>query len=253
MSTDQSFQFARCSRGLIFGGSKGIGLGFTNVLNELFPHLEIHVTTRKKSKELIEVEAGSSSRVITHLVDPSSENDIQNLSKQFENHGLDFIINCIGLLHDHEVAPEKSLRTVDFKNIEKIFQINSTITPIIAKHFENKLTKSISLFTSISAKVGSITDNRMGGWYSYRASKAALNMFLKCISIEFERKKKNCLVLSLHPGTTLTDLSKPYIQRTKYQLHEPKTTAKNLINVIQSKSLKDNGKFFAWSGEELPW
>ena len=253
MSTDQSFQFARCSRGLIFGGSKGIGLGFTNVLNELFPHLEIHVTTRKKSKEVIEVEANSSSRVITHLVDPSSENDIQNLSKQFENHGLDFIINCIGLLHDNEVAPEKSLRTVDFKNIEKIFQINSTITPIIAKHFENKLTKSISLFTSISAKVGSITDNRMGGWYSYRASKAALNMFLKCISIEFERKKKKLSrSLSSSRNNSYRPLQALY---TKDQIptSRTKTTAKNLINVIQSKSLKDNGKFFAWSGEELPW
>lgn len=253
MSRDLSFQFSNCSKGIIFGGARGIGLGFIKYLTKEFPHLELHVTTRKKTTELNQIQQLLGSNVTVHRLDPSNEDEIEKLSKSFENKSVDFIINCIGLLHDEEIEPEKSLRSIDFEKMQKSFSINASITPMVAKHFDSKLSKTLSLFTTISAKVGSIEDNRMGGWYSYRASKAALNMFLKCISIEFDRKKKNCIVLSLHPGTTITELSKPFIQKTHYQLHQPEATAENLIKVIQGKSMADNGKFFAWSGEELPW
>jgi NAD(P)-dependent dehydrogenase (short-subunit alcohol dehydrogenase family) len=111
----------------------------------------------------------------------------------------------------------------------------------------------LSVFATISAKVGSISDNRLGGWYAYRASKAALNMFIKNIAIEFARNKKKIILLSLHPGTTKTELSEPFTKNTKYQLHTPIETAKNLLSVIENKTLDDSGKFFSWDGEELPW
>jgi NAD(P)-dependent dehydrogenase (short-subunit alcohol dehydrogenase family) len=246
-----TFDFSQCKKGIIFGGSRGIGLGFVKTLLENFPHLEIHVTTRSSSKDLLIF--SESGKIIIHQIDPLDEEELKNFADKFENGSLDFIINCIGILHDETMQPEKSLRSINYKQFEKTFSVNAFLTPLIARFFEKKLSSNLSLFTSISAKVGSIEDNRMGGWYSYRASKAALNMFLKCISIEFERKKKNCIVLALHPGTTITSLSKPFIQKTQYQLHQPEATAMNLIKLIQTKSIKDNGSFHAWSGEELPW
>jgi NAD(P)-dependent dehydrogenase (short-subunit alcohol dehydrogenase family) len=128
------------------------------------------------------------------------------------------------------------------------------ITPLLAKHFFELLKhKKPSVFAAISAKVGSIQDNQMGGWYGYRASKAALNMFLKNIALEFERRNAKTLVLALHPGTTVTELSKPFIAKTKYTLHTPEQTADNLLAVINEQDISSNKRFLSWDQTELPW
>ena len=109
------------------------------------------------------------------------------------------------------------------------------------------------MLVTISAKVGSISDNKLGGWYGYRASKSALNMFIKNISIEYKNRKAPCIALAIHPGTTDTELSKPFIARSKLTIHTPEQTAENILNVIDSKRLEDSGKFLSWDGTEIAW
>lgn len=126
---------------------------------------------------------------------------------------------------------------------------------MLAKHFCHALKQSDSArFAVISAKVGSITDNRLGGWYSYRASKAALNMFLKTLSIEWQRNMKHCVVLSLHPGTTDTPLSQPFQQSVpKGKLFTPEYVSNCLLPIIANATPVQTGCFFAYDGTELPW
>ncbi len=112
---------------------------------------------------------------------------------------------------------------------------------------------SPAVFASLSARVGSIRDNRSGGWYSYRASKSAHNMMLKNIALEFDRFRCNTLALALHPGTTKTKLSKPFLRNSRYTLHSPEQAASNLLDVILGKSLDCNGSFFDWEGKQIDW
>ena len=140
------------------------------------------------------------------------------------------------------------------ENLLKSFKINASITPLIAKNLGALLKKDeLSAFITISAKVGSIEDNKMGGWYAYRASKAALNMFIRTIAHEFVRRYKNVIVTSIHPGTTITDLSEPYIKKTNLKLHTPNETACNILSVLESQTIEDTGKFFSWDGSIIPW
>jgi len=111
-----------------------------------------------------------------------------------------------------------------------------------------------ALFATVSAKVGSIEDNRLGGWYSYRASKAALNMCLKTLAIEWQRSLPNVAVAALHPGTTDTDLSKPFQRHVpEHQLFSPDQSVIYMVNVLQKLKPADSGKFWAFDGELLPW
>jgi NAD(P)-dependent dehydrogenase (short-subunit alcohol dehydrogenase family) len=133
--------------------------------------------------------------------------------------------------------------------------LNTLPSIMLAKHFAKALTQSHSArFAVISARVGSITDNRLGGWYSYRASKAALNMFLKTLSIEWQRTMKHGVVLSLHPGTTDTPLSQPFQQSVpKGKLFTPEYVANSLLPIIANATPSQTGRFFAYDGTELPW
>lgn len=242
---------------LIFGAGHGIGLGFVKQLLVINPEVKIFATYRDEQKAQIlwELEAKNPDHIKTYKLEPLEEEQLKVLAQEFKSNKthIDMIINSIGFLHDESIQPEKSLRSFNLENYMKAISINSAITALIAKHFERVLTPEESSFITISAKVGSIEDNRMGGWYSYRASKAALNMLIKNIAIEFKRNRRNCMVLSLHPGTTKTDLSAPFIEKTNYKLHTADETAKNLLNVISQKTVEDTGSFFSWDAERLPW
>ena len=109
-----------------------------------------------------------------------------------------------------------------------------------------------SVFATLSAKVGSISDNGFGGWYSYRASKAALNQLIKTASIEMKVKNKQAIFLALHPGTVKSNLSQPF-QKTNLKIQEPEESAKQLVKIINSVDQSQTGKFFNWDGSELPW
>ena len=134
-----------------------------------------------------------------------------------------------------------------------MFNANTIPTALIAKYFlpclhRDKTTK----FASISARVGSIEDNALGGWYSYRASKSALNMILKGLSIEQKRSNKNSIIFGLHPGTVDSKLSRPFQKKDK-QYFSPEFSANKLIDVIDTKTTEDNGKIFAWDNTIIPY
>ena len=123
---------------------------------------------------------------------------------------------------------------------------------LLLKHFRNLLPREErAVFATISARVGSIGDNQLGGWYSYRASKAALNMFVKTASIEIARKRPQAICLALHPGTVRTDLSEPFAG--KRSLMEPVEAATRLLSVIDYSTSRDTGSFIAYDGSLIPW
>lgn len=167
---------------------------------------------------------------------------------------IDLIIATWGYLHDQQFEPEKSLRDINLEYMAKSFSINAFTAPLSAQHLHPFLSqKTPSVFCFLSAKVGSISDNRLGGWYSYRASKAALNMFLKSISIELTRKKKLTSVMAIHPGTTETKLSAPFLKNFNLKVWPAKESAKHICNVIESSYPQGTGLFKNWDHTDLTW
>lgn len=167
----------------------------------------------------------------------------------------DWLINCAGMLHDGENGPEKSVSAFSTEHFEKSMAINCLPTMLLGKYARAVLKSSErGVFATVSARVGSISDNRLGGWYSYRASKAALNMTLKCLSIEWARNTKNVRVAALHPGTTDSRLSKPFQKNVPQgKLFSAEKTAGLLIEQIETLHEHPSGRFIAYDGEEIPW
>lgn len=170
---------------------------------------------------------------------------------------VDWIINTIGILHDHNkgIFPEKRLLDFDAKIFTQVLEHNVLPTVYAAKHLTSLLNKnSLCIFAAVSAKVGSIEDNRQGGWYSYRASKACLNMMIKTIAIELAHKNKKTCVLALHPGTTDSHLSEPFQKNVpEGKLFTPERTAEQLIKILYNVTSDNTGSFYSWDGELLPW
>ena len=149
--------------------------------------------------------------------------------------------------------PEKSIRELSAEKFIDMFNANTIPTALIAKYFLPLLYRDhTTKFASISARVGSIEDNHLGGWYSYRASKSALNMILKGLSIEQKRLNPNSIVFGLHPGTVDSKLSKPFQKKGK-EYFSPEFSAKKLASVIDNKTTDDDGKIFAWDNTVIPY
>jgi len=237
---------------LVVGGSGGIGFAVVkHLLSELsrFDFLDVHVDATYHSQQP-ELE---NSRLNWHKVDATNEADIDQLSKQFEK--LDWLINCVGMLHTPDLGPEKNLSSIDPEFFLKNISVNTLPSLLLAKHFTPILrTSDNPKFAVVSAKVGSISDNRLGGWYSYRSSKAALNMFIKTMSIEWQRTIKKGTVLALHPGTTDTALSKPFQTNVpEGKLFESSYVAHQLVDIIRTATPDNSGHFYAYDGEQLSW
>ena len=165
------------------------------------------------------------------------------------------IICCIGVLHDEVVQPEKNLKAIDQQKMSHYFQVNAILPMLCMQYFVSLLDKhSESVYINLSAMVGSTSDNRLGGWYGYRSSKAALNSLVKTTSIEVARTNKNATIVAMHPGTTVGSLSKPFskkIDKAKY--YSPEQTAKRILKVAKQLSPQDSGSFLNWDGSILPW
>ncbi|MEM8744671.1 MAG: SDR family NAD(P)-dependent oxidoreductase [Pseudomonadota bacterium] len=162
------------------------------------------------------------------------------------------IIDATGVLHDQEMQPEKAISSVDPEQIARAFAVNASGPLLLLKHFHRLLPrKGRSVFASVSARVGSIADNRLGGWYGYRASKAALNMFLQTAAIEVARRRPEAICLALHPGTVKTPLSEPFAgDRDRF---EPAQSAEMLLQVIGNAQPTGTASFLAYDGSEIPW
>ena len=167
---------------------------------------------------------------------------------------LDMVIVATGLLSDGEgLQPEKSWRDQSLGAFERIFAANTFGPALVAKHMLPLLNrKTASRFAVLSARVGSIADNRLGGWHAYRASKAALNMLVRNYALELARRNERAVCVSLHPGTVATDLSAPFTGRGGRKLFSPEDAARALLGVLSSLGPEDSGKHFDWSGREVP-
>lgn len=232
---------------LLIGGNGGIGIGLLNALLARGDASEIHATYNRVRPSL------SHDSVKWHQLDVTCEEGFKELASKIDK--VDLLINCVGMLHTKEYGPEKTIRSIEPDFFMNSFRINTLPSLLIAKHFSRSLlAPSPTIFAVISAKVGSIEDNRLGGWYSYRASKAALNMALKTLALEWRLKVPNCCIAALHPGTTDTQLSKPYqVNVPDGKLFTASHTASLLIEVIEGLTPKLSGRFWDWSGKELPW
>jgi NAD(P)-dependent dehydrogenase (short-subunit alcohol dehydrogenase family) len=162
------------------------------------------------------------------------------------------VIVATGLLHEGERGPEKSLRDLDSAWLARQYAVNAIGPALVAKHFlpimPGKGARSV--FAVLSARVGSITDNRLGGWYGYRASKAALNQLVRTLAIEDKRRNDRGIVVALHPGTVDTKLSKPF-QSAGRDLFQPGRAAVQLLDVLDGLKVTDSGRHFAWDGTEI--
>ena len=244
---------------LVIGASRGIGLGFVKqlLLNQAIVKIFATYRSRESATELLALAEKNSDRLKCIAVDITKEDQIAESFNQIstEVKKLHLVINCVGILHEGKLQPEKSLRQIEPDNLIRYFQVNSIGGILWAKHLMPLFRHSeSSIFANISAKIGSIGDNRLGGWYGYRASKAALNMFMRTVAIEYSRKCPKVIVVTLHPGTTDTNLSQPFQQNIPPEkLFSVERTVNQLLKVLDSLNTEDSGNFFSWDGSRLPW
>jgi len=166
---------------------------------------------------------------------------------------LRLLIDATGLLHGQGLQPEKSWQQLDPVQMAQAFAINAIGPALLMKHFLPLLPlEGRAVFATLSAKVGSIGDNQLGGWYSYRASKAALNQLVRTAAIELRRRQPQALCVALHPGTVATDLSAPFA-KTGLQVQAPGHAAARLLGAIDGLQAADSGGFFNHDGSALPW
>ena len=161
------------------------------------------------------------------------------------------IINAAGLLHTDQFMPEKRLADLTSAQMQATFQANTFGPALLLRYFVPLLDRERAVMAMLSAKVGSIGDNRLGGWYSYRASKAALNMMVKTAAIEVARSQKNSVLVALHPGTVNSRLSEPFRGATIGRpAHD---AAADMLAVLDALTPADSGSFKSYNGAELPW
>ncbi|KQP30915.1 short-chain dehydrogenase [Methylobacterium sp. Leaf104] len=165
----------------------------------------------------------------------------------------DLVMIASGILHQTGVSPEKSLRSLDPTAMATVFAVNTIGPALVAKHFFPLMPRTgRSVFAALSARVGSIEDNRLGGWYTYRASKAALNQILRTLAIEARRTHPDAIVAGLHPGTVATALSRPFRPDTDAPgLFTPEVSASHLLRVLADLKPGDSGRVFAWNRQQI--
>jgi NAD(P)-dependent dehydrogenase (short-subunit alcohol dehydrogenase family) len=239
---------------LIVGAGQGIGLEFVKQFLSTNRADRLYATYRKPKSDLVEI---ADPRLRCLPMDITDETQIADAIAeiQTETSALHYVINCVGILHDSIMQPEKSLRQINAENLLRYFQINSVGGVLLAKQVQPLLKhRDRALFATISAKVGSIGDNHLGGWYGYRASKAALNMLMRTTAIEYKRTCPRAIVVTLHPGTTDTELSRPFQRNVPPEkLFSCDRTVKQLLTVLDGLQERDSGEFFSWDGSRLPW
>lgn len=233
---------------VIIGASGAIGQALVNQLSVADQAIVIYAFSR--SHKTFE-----STKVKSFFIDLENESSIKSAASLAKNKdGIDLIIVATGLLHSDTISPEKSLRDLTAEKFKQLFATNTIGPALVMKHFLPLLSKDRkSIFAALSARVGSINDNKLGGWYAYRASKAALNMVIRTASIEMSRQNKHAIVVGLHPGTVDSPLSKPFQQGTPVEkIFTPEYAATKLLQVIIKLTPESTGKFFAWDGTEIP-
>ncbi len=233
----------------IFGASGGIGQAFAARLSAQADIEMLYLLGRTPP-------AGALKNSPFIHVDITDEAQIADAAAQIKVDGpLDMVLILTGLLHSKNIAPEKSARQMSLPAFEQSFAVNCFGPGLIGKHFLPLMHRDRkTVFAALSARVGSISDNRLGGWYAYRASKAALNMVLKTLSIEYGRRFKSLIILGLHPGTVDTPLSEPFQSNVPDgKLFTPDDCVEKLLKVIDQAAPEDSGSLIAWDGQKVPF
>ena len=238
---------------LIIGASSGIA---TSLIKEFVDKQTIEsviAISRKKPPAVIQ----DVDQKIEWLLSDNSESSILKIVDMMlaRNTVLDQVIICNGVLHDTQLLPEKRVEDIKLQSLQAVMHINAFIPMLWVKNLKPLLRRSAKCtITAFSARVGSIEDNGKGGWYAYRASKAALNMLMKTASIELQREPSKISLLLFHPGTTDTNLSKPFQKRiAKQSVFEPSFVAKRLLKILEDHNHDEEIQFKDWKGEEIAW
>ncbi len=238
------------ARVAVIGASGGIGAAFVEQLVALPATSRVFAFARSLDEQ-------GDNKIHLAPIDITRERTVREAAAIASADGpLDLVILATGILHDTSgIFPEKSLRNIDAGVMADVLRINTIGPALVAKHFLPLLRPGHkSVFAALSARVGSIGDNRLGGWTSYRASKAALNMVLKTLSIEHARRFPDSAVIGLHPGTVDTRLSRPFQRNVADgKLFSAAQSAGYLLDVIEQVTPEDTGRVFAWDGSKIEY
>jgi NAD(P)-dependent dehydrogenase (short-subunit alcohol dehydrogenase family) len=225
----------------VFGASGGIGSAFVRQLAESPAVALVHTGSRS--------EGAKGPKVLPFRFDLTDETSIAQAATAIGP--LDLIIIATGILHDRDIQPEKSFRGQSPKAYARAFALNATGPALIGKHFLPLLPRDRrAVFAALSARVSSVSDNRLGGWHAYRASKAALNMIVRNFAVELARTHKDAIAVTLHPGTVASPLSEPFQRNVEAgKLFTADASARKLLAVLDGLTRNDSGNLFAWDGQ----
>lgn len=230
------------SSAVVIGASGGIGAAFEAALAEEGAFGTVHGFARSRAgaQHLDLTDEASIAAAAAHVAAGPAPT---------------LVIVATGMLHAGERGPEKAMRELDAGWLARTYAINAIGPALVAKHFLPLMAKGTrGVFAALSARVGSISDNKLGGWYGYRASKAALNQLVRTLAIEEKRRNDRSIVVALHPGTVDTGLSKQFQANVAAgRLFDAERAALQLLDVIEGLNVPDSGKLFDYEGKELPF
>lgn len=239
---------------LIIGASGGIGRALVRKFSEKGDTVFTVDRERAQSEKYTE----DPDNIHSYYITSHGEAEISALVANFKDKGISFnnVVIALGMLHNHgaDIHPEKRVEEVSEQSLSMYFAVNSIIPMLWLKHLINVVDKKQATIVCLSARVGSISDNGLGGWYGYRASKAALNMLVKTASVEYRRRVKDSVLVCYHPGTVDTALSKPFQKNVAAEkLFTTDFTASQLITHLPELDREQACHFIDWRGEVVTW
>lgn len=248
------------SNALVVGAGGAIGSAFVRRLANQVGVGRVYAASRQPDSAVMKALVGEGGdRVVPLFVELTDPDSIEAMAARIESETptLHLLINAFGILHDEPagIRPEKRLEDLSAAGLMRNYQINAMAPALIARYCLTLLNhKERAVFASLSARVGSISDNALGGWYAYRMSKAAQNMFTRGMAVECARRARRVICLALHPGTTDSALSAPFQSRVPSgKLFSPDFVAERLLHHIDQAQPEDSGRFIAWDGAPIPW
>jgi len=230
---------------LIAGSSGAIGGEFVKFYSDDLNVEKIVTLSRKKNDS-------GNKKTQSIEIDYSKEETFKNLDQISQLESVSTIIIATGVLHKDKTKPEKSIDNINFESLKDVFQVNVFGPILLVKKLLPLIKRSQGVkIVFLTARVGSISDNELGGWYSYRSSKSALNMMIKNLSIELKRANKEIIVIGIHPGTVKSHLSEPFLRNVKHNIFTPRESVELMGKVISKISQKDSGKCFDFLGKVI--
>lgn len=241
------------SSAIIVGANRGIGLAITKKLLDM-EGLSAICATARDPQTAVALKEIDDPRLSCLSLDVTQPESVRAFASRI-NPPVDLVIHCAGILHEADLKPEKSLAQCHQDALARLFAVNSIGPLLVAQALLPLFPKrEPGHFAVLSAMVGSIEDNRIGGWYGYRSSKAALNQFLKTLAIEARRTHPRLCVTAIHPGTTDTELSRPFQGNVKPEkLYTAEKSAERIVNVVLNGVPESSGRFVNWDGSTIPY